>query len=118
RVSGPGGRGNTNVWTVRDPRELGEARTGRAPRRVAPPTGARPLVVSAGSRDAAVRAPQPALAAGNKGGQGRALTAENCPNVTGVSAEKGGHVRTVSLDKCPVLTGVSRPKGGQGQTRL
>ena len=115
-VSGTGGRGNTNVWTVRDPRELGEALTGRAPRRVAPPTGARPLVVSAGSRDVAVRAPQPALAAGKKGGQGRALTAENCPNVTGVSAGKGGHVRTVSLDKCPVLTGVSRPKGGQGQT--
>jgi len=48
-VSGAGGRGNTNVWTVRDPRASGDACTARAPRRVAPPTGARPLVASATS---------------------------------------------------------------------
>ncbi len=42
-----GGRGNTNVWSVRDPREIGDARAARAPRRVAPPAGARPLVASA-----------------------------------------------------------------------
>ena len=49
-VSGVGGRGNTNVWSVRDPREIGDARPHRAPRRVAPPAGARPLVASALAR--------------------------------------------------------------------
>ena len=46
-VNGVGGRGNTNVWMVRDPRELGDAVPSRVPRRVAPPAGARPLIASA-----------------------------------------------------------------------
>src|SRR5690242_18366522 len=35
-VSGAGGRGNTNVWIVRDPRQSRDARASRTPRRVAP----------------------------------------------------------------------------------
>ena len=46
-VNGVGGRGNTNVWTVRDPRETGDAVCSAYPRRVAPPAGARPLIASA-----------------------------------------------------------------------
>ena len=111
-INGVGGRGNTNVWTVRDPREIGDARTTLAPRRVAPPPGARPLVASAGSP----HAPEQAPAANEKGGHARTLTAENCPVLTGVSERKGGQDRTVSPEKCPVLTGVSEAKGGQDQT--
>jgi hypothetical protein len=111
-IDGVGGRGKTNVWTVRDPRKIGDARTTRAPRRVAPPAGARPLVASAGSPLAQEQAP----AADVKGGHDRTLTTENCPVLTGVSARKGGHDRTVSPKKCPVLTGVSGAKGGQDQT--
>src|ERR1035437_6597264 len=41
-----GGRGNTNHWQVMDPRQVaGEARRPSSGRRVAPPAGARPLVV-------------------------------------------------------------------------
>jgi hypothetical protein len=111
-IGGVGGRGNTNVWSVRDPREIGDARTTRMPRRVAPPAGARPLVASAGSPLAQEQTP----AAEVKGGHDRTLTTDNCPVLTGVSARKGGHARTVSLKTCPVLTGVSEPKGGQDQT--
>ena len=80
-VSGAGGRGNTNVWTVRDPHDGGDALAARTPRRVAPPAGARPLVASASSPSS----------------QERASAAD----------EKGSHDRTVSPEMCPVLTGVS-----------
>ena len=46
-ISGAGGRGNTNVWAVRDPRQAGDVARGHTMKRVAPPTGARPLVASA-----------------------------------------------------------------------
>ena len=91
-VSGAGGRGNTNVWTVRDPHDGGDALAARTPRRVAPPAGARPLVASAGS-------PHPqeqASAADEKGGHDRTVSPEKCPVLTGVSGTKGGHDRTVS----------------------
>ena len=71
-LSGAGGRGNTNVWTVRDPREIGDARTTRTPRRVAPPAGARPLVASAGFT---CTLQEQASAADEKGGHDRTLTA-------------------------------------------
>ena len=114
-VSGAGGRGNTNVWTVRDPRAAGEASAARAPRRVAPPTGARPLVASATSPVAATLAREPASTAAEKGGQDQTVSAGSSPILTGVSARKGGHDRTVLPEKCPVLTGVSGSKGGQDQ---
>jgi hypothetical protein len=115
-VSGAGGRGNTNVWTVRDPRAAGDANAARAPRRVAPPTGARPLVASAASPVAATLTHEPASTALEKGGQDRTLCAGDSPILTGVSARKGGHDRTVPPEKCPTLTGVSGSKGGQDQT--
>ncbi len=89
-VSGAGGRGNTNVWTVLDPHDGGDALAARTPRRVAPPAGARPLVTSASSPHS----------------QEQASAAD----------KKGGHDRTVSPEKCPVLTGVSEAKGGHDQT--
>ena len=111
-VSGAGGRGNTNVWTVRDPHDGGDALAARTRRRVAPPAGARPLVASTSSPHAQE---QPS-AADEKGGHDRTVSPGKCPVLTGVSGPKGGHDRTVSPGKCPVLTGVSGPKGGQDQT--
>ena len=111
-VSGAGGRGNTNVWTVRDPHDGGDAWPPRTPRRVAPPAGARPLVASTSS-------PHCAGAGVGDRRKGRSRSdsfARKCPALTGVSGPKGGHDRTVSPEKCPVLTGVSGPKGGQDQT--
>ena len=94
-VNGVGGRGNTNVWTVRDPRETGDAVSSRVPRRVAPPAGARPLIASAVSPGAAAQVHERAAQAVGKGGQDRTLTAGNSPILTGVSEPKGGHDRTV-----------------------
>jgi hypothetical protein len=112
-VSGVGGRGNTNVWTVVYPRRRDAVPTGVALRRVAPPPGARPLLAAAGGA-ATPNVDQASTNAG-KGGQDQAVTAGNCPIVTGVSLGKAGQDRTVSAQKCPVVTGVS-VKGGQDQT--
>ena len=116
-VSGLGGRGNTNVWSVRDPRASGEGLPHRAPRRVSPPAGARPLVAAASS-DRGAAALEPSTTSGEKGGQDQTLWRGNRPILTGVSAVKGGHGRTLSPENCPVLTGVSAAKGGQDQTLL
>ena len=110
-----GGRGNTNVWSVRDPRASGEGLPHRAPRRVSPPAGARPLVAAASS-DRGAAALEPSTTSGEKGGQDQTLWRGNRPILTGVSAVKGGHSRTLSAENCPVLTGVSAAKGGQDQT--
>ena len=115
-VSGAGGRGNTNVWTVRDPREAATralperhgvwrrrpARGRWWPRRAHPQSRLKLRIGVGGRPKRAVRIGQ--------------LTAENSPILTGVSGAKGGHDRTVSPEKCPVLTGVSGAKGGQDQT--
>jgi hypothetical protein len=114
-ISGAGGRGNTNVWMVRDPRGVGCVLT-RPPRRVSPPAGARPLVASARASDVVARHQERASKVCEKGGQDRTLTAANSLIVTGVSAPKGRQDRTVSREKCPVVTGVSAPKGGQDRT--
>ena len=115
-VNGVGGRGNTNVWMVRNPREFGDAVPSRVPRRVAPPAGARPLIVSARSPGAAAQVRESATRTGGKGGQDRTLTAGNSPILTGFFGSKGGHDLTVPGEKCPVVTGVSVSKGGQDQT--
>jgi hypothetical protein len=93
-VSGLGGRGNTNVWTIADPRLRADAGVRRAPRRVTPPAGARPLVAAAGPWGA------------DTSTVGRAST----------MGEKGGHDRTVDSANGPILTRVSVVKGGHGQT--
>jgi hypothetical protein len=113
-VNGVGGRGNTNVWMVRDPR--GDASSSRIPWRVAPPAGVRPLIKSAGSPGAMAQAHDAPSLTGEKGGHNQTLTAGNCPILTGVSAQKGGHDQTLTAGNCPILTGVSAQKGGQDQT--
>jgi hypothetical protein len=115
-LSGAGGRGNTNVRQVR---ASAQARAGgrmAPPRRVTPPDGARPLLAPvaspAGAPAAAdgVRRPQPGeLGFGAAAGGNR-------PGLTGVSGEKGGQDRTVSQENCPVTSGVSGLKGGQDCT--
>ena len=70
-VSGAGGRGNTNVWAVRDPRQSDELPAARTPRRVVPPLGARPLVAAASSPALAARVEDAASEVGEKGGHDR-----------------------------------------------
>jgi hypothetical protein len=107
-LSGVGGRGNTNHWQVMDPRQVaGEARRPSSGRRVAPPAGARPLVVPlAEPRPNAAPTNVDALVGG---------VAEVSGSDEVVSA-KGGHDRTLSPVNRPVLTGVSGVKGGQDRT--
>jgi DnaA N-terminal domain len=115
-VNGVGGRGNTNVWIVRDPREIGNAVPSHVPRRVAPPAGARPLIASTVSPGAAAQVDEPGAVAVGKGGHDRTVPAGKGPILAEVSAQKGGHDRTVTAEKCPILTGVSDAKEGQDQT--
>ncbi len=129
-LSGVGGRGNTNRWQVPDPRLVaGEPRRPSSGRRVAPPAGARPLVVSLAEpeleeapTDVEALVGGVAEVGGNdevvsvKGGQDRTLSPANRPVLTGVSDVKGGHGRTLSPVNRPVLTGVSDVKGGQDRT--
>ena len=114
-VSGVGGRGNTNVWSVRDPRANGDVLHRPARRRVAPPAGARPLVacVSSNARRVRCNPRRPTRKRAVRIGQ---LPPGNRPILTGVSEAKGGHDRTVPAENCPVLTGVSVSKGGQDRT--
>jgi hypothetical protein len=114
-VGGVGGRGNTNVWTVRDPRVTGEVPYRPTPRRVAPPAGARPLVAEASSEREAI-AVEPSTVDTSKGGHVRTVQPGKCPALTGVSKPKGGHDRTVTTENCPDLTGVSARKGSQGRS--
>jgi hypothetical protein len=83
------------------------------PRRVTPPARARPLLAPvaspAGAPAAAdsVRRPDPGeLGSGAAAGGNR-------PGLTGVSGEKDGQDRTVSQQNCPVMSEVSGLKGGQ-----
>jgi hypothetical protein len=129
-LSGVGGRGNTNHWQVMDPRQVaGEARRPSSGRRVAPPAGARPLVVPlAEPRPEAAPTNVDALVGGvaevsgndevvsAKGDHDRTLSPVNRPVLTGVSGVKGGQDRTLSPVNRPVLTGVSDVKGGQDRT--
>ncbi len=115
-VSGVGGRGNTNVWIVRDPRAARDAGIAGSRRRIAPPAGARPLVASATSPALATQAQEPASGAAEKGGQDQTLTAENSPILTGVSERKGGQDQTLfelgSLET-PAQTPAANAHGGK-----
>jgi hypothetical protein len=115
-TSGVGGRGNRNVWRVPDPRLHDGTAPARATRRVAPPSGSRPLVATTGlTATSGVSAARPDAAA-TKGGQDWTVSAEKCPARAGVSDAKGGQDRTVSAQNCPARTGVSTSKGGQDRT--
>lgn len=113
-VTGVGGRGNTNVWLVPDPRVGQRIEARRAPRRVAPPANARPLAATVvGRPDAVMSVSGPDSVALGKDGQDRTIVLEKGPVLTSVSTVKGGHGRTVSAQNPPGLTGVSASKGGQ-----
>jgi hypothetical protein len=115
--SGAGGRGNTNVWKVPDPRQRPDVQARCAPRRVTPPPGSRPLV-------ATVAVPSPSdgfpreqdSTPGAKGGEDQTAGAGNRPVLTGVSRSNGGQAQTVSVQNRPVVTGVSGPNGAQDRT--
>jgi hypothetical protein len=115
------GRGNTNVWEVRPPDvAAAAARDGRRPRRVAPPRGARPLLVAVARLapdDIDANGSAPADSAECRDGGGPSTVGpENRLAVTGVSEPNGGQDRTLSTDNCPVVPGVSAAKGGQDRT--
>jgi len=115
-TSGIGGRGNTNVWTVPDPRLRDGMAPARVARRVPPPVGARPLVATTRLGAAAEVRADGGSHGDEKGGQDRTVSDGKCPAPTGVFRAKGGQDRTVSDEKCPIRTGVSGPKGGQDRT--
>jgi hypothetical protein len=94
-VNGVGGRGNTNEWTVPDPRVRAGGIAPRAPRRVVPPAGARPLVSVAGSPAASAGGDAGSAADRAKGGQPQTVSTENRLTLTSLSATKGGQDQTL-----------------------
>ncbi|MGH2869080.1 MAG: hypothetical protein ACRDNK_16160, partial [Solirubrobacteraceae bacterium] len=116
-VAGVGGRGNTNVWLVPDPRLAVHDSPRRPPRRVVPPANARPLtVIVVGRPDADRPTVESDSVVPAKGGHGRTVVLGKSPVLTGVSPAKGGQDRTVSAQNRPAVTGVSVSKGGQDRT--
>lgn len=95
-VNGVGGRGNTNAWVVADPRARNGAVAQRAPRRVAPPAGARPLVGVARSPAAAGAADVSGAGDGGKGGQDQTVSVQTRLRLTTPSGAKGGQDHTLS----------------------
>jgi len=95
-VNGVGGRGNTNAWVVADPRARKGAEAQRAPRRVAPPPGARPLVGVVRSPAGAGAAEASGPGDGVKGGQDQTVSAHNRLRLTALSGVKGGQDQTLS----------------------
>ena len=115
--SGAGGRGNTNVWKVPDPRQRPDVQARRAPRRVTPPRGSRPLVATVAGPSPSDGFPrEQGSTSGAKGGQDRTAGAGNRPVLTRVSGAKGGQAQTVSVHNRPVVTGVWAANGGQDRT--
>src|SRR5450755_637888 len=76
-VNGVGGRGNMNVWTVPDPRVHAGGIAPRAPQRVVPPAGARPLVGVAGSPATSAGGDAGSTADRVKGGQPQTVLVAN-----------------------------------------
>ncbi len=119
--SGTGGRGNTNCWEITDPRSRTAAVQPPSRRRVAPPSGQRPLLASV---TAAPAVAQPASAevdqgqpvAGANGGPDRTLSSQKRPVTAGVSRRKGGAGRTLSQQNRPASAGVSGLKAGADRT--
>jgi hypothetical protein len=100
-VNGVGGRGNTNAWVVTDPRARDGAIAQRAPRRVAPPPGVRPLLGVAPARTAARAAEERSSGVAGKGGQAQTVSPRNCLRLTGLSGAKGGQDQTLSDPVAP-----------------
>jgi hypothetical protein len=100
-VNGVGGRGNTNAWVVADPRARNGAVAQPAPRRVAPPPSARPLMGVAPAPTEANAAEASGADDGGKGGQDQTVSAENRLRLTGLSGVKGGQDQTLSDRPAP-----------------
>ena len=110
-VCGVGGRGNTNTWVVADPRARSGAVAHRAPRRVAPPPGARPLVGVARSSEAARATSASGAGNGGKGGQDQTDSVQNRLRLAGLSGVKGGQDQTLfdpAAPESPAQTVVKR----------
>jgi DnaA N-terminal domain len=115
---GRGGRGNTNRWEIADPRSHTAEVQPPSRRRVAPPSGQRPLLVSVTAAPAIAR---PAgseidLVAPASAGPDRIVSGHNRPVTAGVSPRKGGTGRTPSQQNHPASAGVSVRKGGADRT--
>ena len=118
---GAGGRGNTNCWEIADPRSRTAEVQPPSRRRVAPPSGQRPLLASVTAPPAVA---QPASAdidqaqpvARANGGPDRTVSGQNRPVTAGVSRRKGGAGRTLSHQNRPASAGVSVLKAGADRT--
>ena len=118
---GTGGRGNTNCWEITDPRSRTAEVQPPSRRRVAPPSGQRPLLASV---TAAPAVAQPASAdvdhgqpvARANGGPDRTLSSQERPVTAGVSRRKGGAGRTLSQQNRPASAGVSVLEAGADRT--
>ena len=118
---GAGGRGNTNCWEIADPRSRTAEVQPPSRRRVAPPSGQRPLLASV---TAAPAVAQPAIAdidqaqpvARANGSRDRTVSGQDRPVTAGVSPRKGGAGRTLSHQNRPASAGVSVLKAGADRT--
>jgi hypothetical protein len=107
-LSGVGGRGQTNLWRVVDPRAVNGSAQSR-PRRVPPPVGARPLMSTAVPTPATSEEKRPIVTGVSvNDGQDRTLSGQNRPIVTGVSGQKGGQDRTLFAET-PARTPAETP---------
>jgi len=107
-VNGVGGRGNTNEWTVPDPRVRAGGIARRAPRRFVPPAGARPLMGVAGSPATYDVGDSGSAADRVKGGDSQTVSAKDRLTSTSLSDPKGGQDQTL-FDAPPVETLAERP---------
>ena len=118
---GAGGRGNTNCWEIADPRSRAAEVRPPSLRRVAPPSGQRPLLASVTAPPAVA---QPASAdidqaqpvARANSGTDRTVSGHDRPVTAGVSRRKGGAGRTLSHQNRPASAGVSVLKAGADRT--
>ena len=118
---GTGGRGNTNCWEIADPRSRTAEVQPPSRRRVAPPSGQRPLLASVTAPPAVAQPSsgdidQAQPVARPNGGPDRTVSGHDRPVTTGVSRRKGGAGRTLSHQNRPASAGVSVLKAGADRT--
>ena len=114
---GTGGRGNTNCWEIADPRSRAAEVQPPSRRRVAPPSGQRPLLASvtaapAGAQPGSAEIDQGQPVARANSGLDQTVSGHDRPVTAGVSPRKGGAGRTLSQRNRPASAGVSVLKAG------